>query len=305
MSAKKKRRPANIKVPASIIVAARFLSLISAKVTVLFAARLFTTPIRHKIPKRELEMERSSRKEYIPVPDIGKNIAVYHYGESEHKVLLVHGWSGRGTQLFKIADALLLAGFSTVSFDAPAHGKSDGVTTLMPEFVSSITEIDKKFGPFTAAVGHSLGGMSLLNAVSRGFSVQCLVTIGSGDKVGDIITDFISKLRLDNKYVDLMTGHFERNTLEVMDDYSAYYAAQHIDIPVLVIHDEKDLEVPVAAAINIHRHLRNGQLLVTQGLGHRKILGDGQVISKTIAFIKREKNETSIPPSAYVLDNIM
>jgi esterase/lipase len=40
-----------------------------------------------------------------------KSVVVYQYGQSDKKVLLVHGWSGRGTQLVKIADALLKSGF--------------------------------------------------------------------------------------------------------------------------------------------------------------------------------------------------
>jgi hypothetical protein len=42
---------------------------------------------------------------------------------------------GRGTQLFKIADELLKQGYSTIGFDAPAHGKSPGKTTIMVDFI--------------------------------------------------------------------------------------------------------------------------------------------------------------------------
>ncbi|MBF6608805.1 MAG: alpha/beta hydrolase [Flavobacterium sp.] len=300
-----KKAPINTKVPTPLIITAKVLSFFSDEAAVKFAARLFTTPIRHKLPKRELHMEENSKVEFIDVHDIGKNIATYHYGESDRKILLVHGWSGRGTQLFKIADALLSAGYSTVSFDAPAHGKSDGKTTLMPEFVSCIFEIDKKYGPFEVAVGHSLGGMSLLNAVKRGFKIQRLVTIGSGDVVEDIMSDFINKLKLNTKYTSLMRQHFERNTDESMDNYSAYHAAAQVDIPVLVIHDEGDIEVPVTSAENIHKHLKNGQLMITQNLGHRKILGNEKVIDKTIEFITNDTNEITNTASAYLHDNIL
>lgn len=96
----------------------------------------------------------------------------YEYGKSDRKVLLVHGWSGRGTQLFKIADELLDNGYSVVSFDAPAHGKSKGNTTIMSEFIASILEIEKQYGPFEFAIGHSLGGMSVLNAIKDGLKVK-------------------------------------------------------------------------------------------------------------------------------------
>ena len=72
-----------------------------------------------------------------------------------------------------------------------------------------------------------------------------------------------------------------------MDSYSGYIAAQEIDIPVLVIHDENDEEVPVKCAINICKHLKNSELLLTQNLGHRKILGNQLVVEKTIHFIQQ------------------
>lgn len=117
-------------------------------------------------------MDAKSRQELIYVPAIEKSVVTYLYGKSDQKVLLVHGWSGRGTQLFKIADELLENGYSTVSFDAPAHGKSKGDTTIMSEFIASILEIEKQFGPFEIAIGHSLGGMSVLNAIKDGLKVK-------------------------------------------------------------------------------------------------------------------------------------
>jgi alpha-beta hydrolase superfamily lysophospholipase len=69
-------------------------------------------------------MEQISTQKTLHIPTINKSVVVYQYGQSDKKVLLVHGWSGRGTQLVKIADALLKSGCSTISFDAPAHGKS-------------------------------------------------------------------------------------------------------------------------------------------------------------------------------------
>jgi pimeloyl-ACP methyl ester carboxylesterase len=73
-----------------------------------------------------------------------------------------------------------------------------------------------------------------------------------------------------------------------MESDSAYLAAQSITIPVLVIHDENDDEVPVSASKNIYSNLKNGELLITNNLGHRKILGNQEVIDKTINFITKQ-----------------
>jgi len=277
----------SLKIPKLILLFSKIIASISPKLSVLFSAKLFTTPIKHRTPKRELEMEKKSIQKLIEIPAINKKVMIYKYGESDKKILLSHGWSGRGTHLFKIADELLKAGFSTVSFDAPAHGKSPGKTTIMSEFVETILEIERQFGPFEAAVGHSLGGMSLLNATKKGLAINHLAIIGSGDIIQDILDDFIAKLELKPSTSSQLRLHFEKKYKVKMDDYSGYKSAIEITIPVLVIHDKNDNEVSVEAAIHIHKHLKNGELLLTEGLGHRKILGNSEVIEKVVQFINR------------------
>ncbi|MFH6996282.1 alpha/beta hydrolase [Flavobacterium sp. FlaQc-57] len=276
----------SLKIPQFIIVSSKICAFISTKLVTSYAAKLFTTPIKHKVPKREFEMDQKSIQKTIYVPSIDKNIITYKYGKSEHKILLVHGWSGRGTQLFKIADELLKNGYSTVSFDAPAHGKSKGNSTIMSEFIASILEIEKQFGPFDFAIGHSLGGMSVLNAIKDGLRVNKAIVIGSGDIVQDILDDFISKLGLKQEISEHLRDRFENKYQVKMDDFSAYKAAQKVKIPVLVVHDNDDPEVPVKAGIHIHENLKNGTLYLTEGLGHRKILGNQNVIKNILDFIK-------------------
>lgn len=286
MSKKTNNPTKSLKIPQFIIVSCKICALISSKLVTSYAAKLFTTPIKHKVPKREFEMDKKSIQNLIYVPEINKSVVTYEYGKSVRKILLVHGWSGRGTQLFKIADELLDNGYSVVSFDAPAHGKSKGNTTLMSEFIASILEIEKQYGPFEFAIGHSLGGMSVLNAIKDGLKVKKAIVIGSGDIVQDILDDFVAKLGLKQTISERLREFFENKYKVKMDNFSAYRAAQKVKIPVLVIHDNDDPEVPVKAGIHIHKNLENGELFLTDGLGHRKILGNQNVIKKTLQFIK-------------------
>lgn len=287
MSKKKQKQSQVIEIPKAILLTAKLLQAISPSLTTKFAAKLFTTPIRHKLPKRELHMERESVQKSIPVTEINKEIVVYEYGKSDKKILLVHGWSGRGTQLVKIADELLKIGYMTISFDAPAHGKSKGNYSIMTEFIASILELEKQYGKFEYAIGHSLGGMSVLNAIKQNLQVKKAITIGAGDIIQDIIDDFIKKLELQPEYGIKLRDHFEKRFAGKMDDYSAYKAAKEIKIPVLILHDQEDDDVSVKAAHHIHEHLNGSELMITNGLGHRKILGDEMVIKRIMDFISK------------------
>lgn len=283
---KKPKHQQTIKIPKGILYTAKALEITSANLATKFAIKLFTTPIRHKLPKREIEMDAKSNQQLLHIPTIDKEVIVYQYGNSDRKILLVHGWSGRGTQLVKIADELLKLGYSTISYDAPAHGKAPGKTSNMTEFIAAALQIEKKFGPFEFTIGHSLGGMTVLNAIRRGLNVKKAIIIGSGDVVEDILNDFVLKLKLKPNIAQRMKSDFENKLGETMNSYSAYIAAKEISIPVLVIHDENDEDVPVSAAHHIHQHLSKGQILITKELGHRKILGDNKVIKKIVEFIQ-------------------
>ncbi|MEE1900165.1 alpha/beta fold hydrolase [Flavobacterium rakeshii] len=272
-------------IPKPIRVTAKVLEATSQKMAAKFAMKLFITPMKFPIPKREEKMEAESRQEFVKVPAINKTIRAYHYGDSDKKVLLVHGWSGRGTQLQSIAEKLVKKGYSTISFDAPGHGKAPGKTSDMTEFIAAILELEKQYGPFTYAVGHSLGGMSVLNAIKQGLKVDKAVIIGSGDIIEDIMNNFIKELGMNIGTGKLMMKLFEKKFGETINSYSAYIAAQAVTVPVLVIHDEDDTDVPVTAAHHIHKHLANSQLMITQGLGHRKILGDSTVIKTLTQFL--------------------
>ena len=281
-----KKNRKSLQIPKYILILSKILEYTSKKLAAKFAMKLFTTPTKFKIPKRELAMDKLSTQQDLIIPSINKQIRVYQIGNMNKKILLVHGWSGRGTQLWSIAEKLLKNGYSIISFDAPAHGKSAGKTSDMTEFVAAIHELEKQYGSFHTIIGHSLGAMATLNAVKNGVKTGKIITIGSGDIIQDIVNEFIKKLGMTIATAKEMTKLFEKKFNATINSYSAYIAAKEITVPTLVIHDSDDKDVPVNTSKHIHKHLKNGQLLITDNLGHRKILGDKNVINNILNFIE-------------------
>ena len=281
----RKSKKTDFTIPKTILFYIHFLRWVSPKACTKFILKIFFTPISFKTPEREKVMQKSAKNILEPISSINKEVNVYEYGYSKRKILLVHGWSGRGTQLYTIADKLLEKGFMVITFDAPAHGKSIGKETSMSEFIDTIIEIDKKYGPFEAAIGHSLGGMSVLNAFNKGVKFKKIVSISAGDRISDILLGFIEKLKLPSKYAATMKKELEQLTGDQIDHYDSFYVAKNIDIPTLIIHDIDDQEIPVSAAQHIRKNLKNGSLLITEGLGHRKILKDFTINDKIVTFL--------------------
>lgn len=271
--------------PSYILWIGKILTALSPWLASRFAAKLFLSPYRYKLPGREKEMDEKSIQEIIDVPSLNRKIVVYKYGSGQKKVLLVHGWSGSGTQLCAIAKELVHKGFGVISFDAPAHGKAPGKMSMMPFFIESIHHLEKKYGPFQVAIGHSLGGMSLLKAIKDGFRVPRLVLIGTANSVTHITREFAKNMMLSQEVAILMKAYLDKKFGEDMDRYSGAFSAQSVKVPTLVVHDRNDIDVHICSALEIVEQLEEGTLFVTEGLGHRKILGNPDVINKISTFI--------------------
>ena len=281
----KKSLTPSLIIPKTVSYFAKTLELISSKLASFFGIRLFITPVNFPIPKREQYMLKSAQKKRLQIPEIKKEIEILSYGYSKKKVLLVHGWSGRSTQLFAFADKLLENGFMVISFDGPAHGKSTGRTTMMPEFLKTIEKINTTFGPFEAAIGHSFGATSLYNAAATFLGIKTFIAIGSGDRISDIISNFAKNLYLNEKSAKKIQSGLEKKWMIHIDDFSSSTVAKKIKIPVVVVHDIIDGDVPVSCAYRIRQNLEKGSLLITNGLGHTKILRNNEVVHKSIKFI--------------------
>ena len=284
----KKGQPVQVLLtPDYILFTGRLLSKISPFLASRYAAWLFLKPFRYKLPEREKELDKMMDHEKLIVPAIERDIVVYKNfsAKSGKRVLLAHGWSGRGTQMPDIAIALIKNGYEVISFDAPAHGRSSGKMSMMPYFIDAIKFLEQKYGPFYAAIGHSLGGMSLLKAVKDGVDLQKLVIIGTANSVTNITKEFAQNMQLGQKVAGIMKSYFDNKFGEDMDNLSGAYSAKEVNIPTLVVHDEDDVDVDVSSAQEINNSLKKGELFITKSLGHRKILGDPTVINKITTFI--------------------
>ncbi len=272
--------------PSYIKFTGKVLAAVSPKLASRFTAWLFLKPYKYKLPEREKELDKQFHYERVTVPSIDREIVAYFNktAASGKTVLLAHGWSGRGTQMPDIALKLIHAGYEIVSFDAPAHGRASGNMSMMPHFIDSILHLDKLYGPFYGAIGHSLGGMSLLNAVKEGLPLKKLVIIGTANSITHITREFVRNLELPEKVAKKMKSYFDKKFGEDMDNLSGAFSAKGVSIPTLVVHDVHDVDVHVSSAYEIKDALINGELYITEGQGHRKVLGDPNVINKITTF---------------------
>ncbi len=273
-------------IPKPIVFTARILERISPSTAASFSRFFFKRPFSRKIRPEEKAWRAKAKQADLHIESIGKTIKTYKWGDSPRRALVVHGWSGHGTSLWKLIQRLLEAGFEIYSFDAPAHGQSPTSSTLMLEFIESIKKMHEAYGPFEVIIGHSMGGISALNAAgSHGVVPKKLITIGIPDSIKRIFYQFAEAMGLSPKIAEKNIVYLNKVYGMDIDKISGSYNAKRIDIPVLVIHDKDDKEVPYTEALSIAKNLKHGQLLLTKGFGHRRIIRMPEILNTIIEFI--------------------
>jgi pimeloyl-ACP methyl ester carboxylesterase len=250
------------------------------------AAHIFSKPLKFKLPEKERIALKHCQSEGVKIQEINETIRCFEWENKGEKVLLAHGWSGRGTQLYAIAESLHKNGYQVISFDAPAHGKSTGKITNMLQWGATIKALNNRYGPFDIYIGHSLGSMAILKYCEGVSNIKKIITIGSGDQMRTIFDNFIISVGLKPRTSKRMKAYFEEKYNININEYDASHVVRNQQTPTLIIHDEDDQDINVSSAKSIHDQHPNASLFITKGLGHRRILRDPKVIQKIVSFIQ-------------------
>ena len=257
----------------------RALTYVSPRATGRFALRLFSTPRRHHRPAWERQIAESGE----PLT-LGPGLAARAWG-SGPLVLLLHGWEGRGTQLGRFVAPFVDAGYRAIAVDGPAHGESPGTRTDLIEHTEALRRIGHDLGPLAAIVAHSFGGATTTLAIERGLDVRSVVLIASPTSVSDIIGRFAVLVGLRDQSLTAFREALEQEAGVPLREVEIYERVSALQVPALIVHDRGDREVPFHDAERLTARWPGASLYPTEGLGHRRILKDGDVIHRAVEFV--------------------
>ena len=209
---------------------------------------------------------------------------VWSWGEGP-TVLLVHGWNGRATQLGDFVEPLVARGYRVVAFDAIGHGESRGKFSSLPELATCIELVADALGEVYGVIAHSLGGAATTFALSRGLRVERAVFISPPSDPREFLSMVSGALGASDEVRLLVKERVERRLGTALEDMRAEMLARSMTTPLLVIHDENDKEVPVGVGRRIARAWPDAELVITQGLGHQRILRAEPVLNRAVSFI--------------------
>ena len=245
------------------------------------ATELFLTPRRYPLKEWERRKESEGRRLAL-----NNGLSAITWGASERKILLVHGWESRGTQLSGFVDTLLAEGFQVIALDGPAHGQSKGRQANPAAFSQAVSQAFRQLGPFEGVLAHSMGGSAL--GLSLAEDIQCdkVVLISSPSSIVSVLQRFAGFIGLPRSSTERFIGMVERNVGRPADALDTAKNLSLVASAGLIIHDKRDREVPYDNALDILRQWPSAQLLSTDGYGHRAILRQPEVWHAVADFFR-------------------
>jgi len=246
------------------------------------AFELWRRPLaRGKIRTDERVVHEAARVEVVD------GVVTYAWGDGSRPVLLVHGWRSRASRYYAFVHRLLELGYSPVSYDAPGHGDSEGPAGTILDHQRIIKTLATKHGDFEGVIAHSLGVPFALYALREGVRAKRVVTISGLADFGYLADAFCRGLGLDAKTNTVLRRSIERRLFEGDETIWTRFSVSAGAVDLLAIHnDEDDVVDPAQAPVLLAKYGPRAHFLQTNGLGHRRIMIDPEVITEAVAFIE-------------------
>jgi pimeloyl-ACP methyl ester carboxylesterase len=252
-----------------------------------WAERMFLTPPRARnaaASALDLIDARSSFLEHK-----GRHIAMWTWGARSKEapaVLLAHGWGGNAAQMRAFAFPLLQAGYRVIAYDQPAHGVSEGKLTGLPDFADVLGAVGGHHGGIEAVIAHSLGGAAAALSLSWGrVAFDKIVLISPPSDLIGYSRRFARWYWMPEAVREAMQNAIEERYGVRWEDLEVRRVAPRLRARALVIHDRDDRMMPWTHGAKVADSWPGAQLMLTDGLGHGRILRAERVTRAAADFL--------------------
>lgn len=230
-------------------------------------------------------LDKSSRFEMV-VRD--KVIQGWRWGTGPG-VLLVHGWNGRGIELYRFIEPLLQDGHAVITYDSPGHGESGGRTTNYFEWTDTIRAVVNSVHGYNVhgVIAHSLGASAVLNCMEKEDRDFRAVLVAPAIRLTEMLYRGFDECGVPEPlYRNLVTELEDKYGYDVQTD-NPRNLLERMQSKLLIIHDKDDAWVPYVESQAVASRYGNVSLHTTEGLGHKDIVTDESVVDLAVDYLYR------------------
>lgn len=201
--------------------------------------------------------------------------------------MFLHGWGGSASDMLPLAWAFARAGWRSVVFDMPGHGRDPRRESSLVEFLRAMRLVAGALGEPEIIVGHSFGGAAAVFGITElCLPVRAAVLFSPAPGPAYYVDRFVRAVGLPATRTDGMVRQLVERVGRPMESLDALVAARAATVPALIVHDPRDREVSFEFAEQMREAWRGSQLLPAPSLGHKRILRDATMIDTAIDFAR-------------------
>jgi pimeloyl-ACP methyl ester carboxylesterase len=188
-----------------------------------------------------------------------------------------------------LIEALISKGSQVITYDALRHGKSHAKRADLADWADSVQAVLQAIGDVDCIIAHSFGAAAVTVASRHGLATKRLIFIAPIHDIVSVSDHFGAELCISPDILKEMRQYTWEQNKERFEAYGKNWEEifdSPFEVPTLICHDKNDRRIGIEHSLTLRKKWPWAQLIITEGLGHRKILDDARIIQQCCRFIE-------------------
>jgi pimeloyl-ACP methyl ester carboxylesterase len=205
-------------------------------------------------------------------------------------IVVLHGWGGNSSLMLPLAPHIHDAGFHVLFVDARNHGLSEHDSfSSMPRFAEDLeVAVDwvrtRQDVSAVGVIGHSVGAGALIFSASKGVPIDAAVSVSSFAHPGEMMYE---NMPFPKPVVAAILEAVQRTIGYRFDEFAPRTRVVSVDIPLLLVHGDKDDVVPIANLHQLADAHGGAEVIIVPGGGHSDLTPFEPYIDDIVGFFTR------------------
>lgn len=204
------------------------------------------------------------------------------FGTGKRVIIVSHGWGDTSESFQKMIVSLTSQGYVVAAIDHIGHGKSSGNKSHLLSFIETlellIEQLNEDRITVEAIIGHSMGAIAALNLPNYLLENKKIILISSPIKFFELMFEKVEQVGISSKLLIRVLESLSYKHGKTWQQLTYENNRDKLSLNVTFIHDRQDRHAPLADVTHYLKQ-ENTTLIETEGLGHRRILSDTNVIN--------------------------
>jgi esterase/lipase len=246
-----------------------------------FSAVLGENILMKPYSRREYDYEKIKPESEMNLLTSMGIVHVNLFGSGNRVIIVSHGWGDNSSSFQEMIISLIKQGYMVAAIDHIGHGKSSGSKSHLLSFIETLELLTEQFQEerieVSAIISHSMGAIATLNLPNHLLKDKKIILISSPINFFELMFEKVEQAGISRKLLTRVLESVSLKHGKKWQQLNTENNRKKLGLHVTFIHDRQDRYAPFDDVSHFLKPEKT-TLIETQGLGHRRILSDTNVI---------------------------